>query len=57
MSVWIFITNEIMLSSGKKSDKEYMERQKKVLTERKKFVQIIKPKSGKYNKINTNKYE
>ena len=57
MSAWVFISSDTLLVSGKKSDKEYMERQKKVLTERKQFVQIIKPKSGKYNKINTTKYE
>ncbi len=43
MKYWHLITQDMILISSNESDKKYMAEKEKVLTQRKKFVQIIKP--------------
>jgi hypothetical protein len=57
MKPWHLITKDMIFISSIKSDINYMIEKEKVLTQRKEFVQIIKPNSKEHNKIKTKKYE
>ena len=43
MNYWLLKTKDMWLLSSSKQDKEYMIKKKKVLTQRKEYVEIIKP--------------
>lgn len=57
MKPWHLITQDMIFISSIKSDINYMIEKEKVLTQRKEFVQIIKPNSKEHNKIKTKQYE